>query len=105
MTTPSHQVWQMSEHRKLVLDRPRLLAIVNMTPDSFYAGSRASNPREALALARAAVDAGADGLDIGGESTRPGAARVEESDQIDCIMPIRGRARVQAPLLIALSIS
>ncbi len=87
-TSPEPAVWQMSTHRALVLDRPRLLAIVNMTPDSFYAGSRAANPRAALALAKAAVDAGADALDIGGESTRPGAARVEEDAQFDRIMPI-----------------
>ncbi len=86
----------MSRLRELELDRPRLLAIVNMTPDSFYAGSRATDPRAALALAKTAVDAGADGLDIGGESTRPGAIRVEESVQLDRIIPVIRMIRAES---------
>jgi dihydropteroate synthase len=86
--TGKPRVWQMSRHRALPLDRPRVLAILNMTPDSFYAGSRADSAKGAMEIARAAVEAGADGIDIGGESTRPGAVRVEEAQQIERIVPV-----------------
>lgn len=82
------EVWQMSRTRALALDRPRILAILNLTPDSFYAGSRADSPGAAVDMARAAIDAGADGLDLGGESTRPGAARVQEHEQIHRVVPV-----------------
>jgi dihydropteroate synthase len=88
MATNESTVWRVGWRRGLVLDRPRLLAVVNATPDSFYAGSRASGVDGALTLAQAAVDAGADGLDIGGESTRPGAARVNAAEQIERVVPV-----------------
>ncbi len=60
--------------------RPRIMGIINVTPDSFSDGGRFLNPRAAIAHGRALAAAGADILDVGGESTRPGAedASVEE---------------------------
>ncbi len=95
----------MSRTRSLTLDRPRILAILNMTPDSFYAGSRADNARAAVGMAQAALDAGADGLDIGGESTRPGALRVEESQQIERIIPVIRLIRAATGPLAGIPIS
>ncbi len=54
--------------------RPAVMAVVNVTPDSFSDGGRWATPEAALAHALAAADAGADLVDVGGESTRPGAA-------------------------------
>ena len=56
--------------------RPILMGIVNVTPDSFYGESRRLDPLEAAERALALVGEGADILDVGGESTRPGAPRV-----------------------------
>ena len=78
----------MSPTRSLALDRPRLLAIVNATPDSFHADSRAGGVDEGLARAEQALAEGADAIDIGGESTRPGAARVAAEEQIARVVPL-----------------
>lgn len=61
------------------LGRPLIMGIVNATPDSFYAGGRASDEDAAVALGERLAAEGADLLDVGGESTRPGAAPVEPS--------------------------
>lgn len=60
----------------LSLDEPRLVGVVNVTPDSFYDGGAHAAPEAAIAHGRRLVDEGADFLDIGGESTRPGAVPV-----------------------------
>lgn len=86
-TTPPPAVWQLGHGRSLVLDQPRVIAIFNATPDSFYAHSRCDCQR-ALAVARAAIADGAGLLDIGGESTRPGAQRVAGHEQIRRVVPI-----------------
>ena len=80
------------------------MAIVNTTPDSFYAGSRTmTDPERATELARAAITQGADMLDIGGESTRPGATRVPASEQIARVVPVIERVRadgITAPISV-----
>ena len=58
-----------------------LMGVVNVTPDSFYPGSRRLDPDEALAFALKQVEAGADIVDIGGESTRPGASPVDAVEE------------------------
>lgn len=64
------------------------MGVVNVTPDSFSDGGRWYDARRALEHARALVAAGADIVDVGGESTRPGAAPVPESDELDRVLPI-----------------
>ena len=68
------------------------MAIVNVTPDSFYAGSRTSDTDAAIRLARQAVEEGADFLDIGGESTRPGSVGVSEAEELARVVPVVRRA-------------
>ena len=63
--------------RILRLDRPQVMGIVNVTPDSFSDGGAHDTTDAAVAHALRLVEEGADALDIGGESTRPGAAEVE----------------------------
>ena len=72
----------------LDLTQPRLMGILNVTPDSFSDGGRFFDPDVALAHARAMASGGADILDIGGESTRPGAAVVSVSDEIARTAPV-----------------
>lgn len=72
----------------LSLDRPRVMGILNVTPDSFWAGSRSTDPSEALARADAMLEEGADLLDVGGESTRPGARAVSADLEVSRIVPV-----------------
>jgi dihydropteroate synthase len=64
------------------------MGIVNVTPDSFWDGGRYLEPQAAQARAMALVRAGADILDIGGESTRPGAAPVSEPEELGRVIPV-----------------
>lgn len=87
----------------LSLDRPRIMGILNVTPDSFSDGGQHFRPEEALARARALLAAGADILDIGGESTRPGAEPVPAGTEIARVAPVIAALRaggVSAPISI-----
>ena len=70
----------------LASDRPRLLGVLNVTPDSFSDGGRHAGV--AAALARAGAMAAADVLDVGGESTRPGAVPVPEAEELRRVLPV-----------------
>ena len=72
----------------LALDRPRVMGILNVTPDSFSDGGRFFDRDAALVQARRMVSEGADILDIGGESTRPAAQDVPEAEEIARTAPI-----------------
>lgn len=74
--------------RPLRLDRPRIMGILNVTPDSFSDGGAWLTPRQALMHAHHMAAAGADIIDIGGESTRPGAAEVSVQQELDRIIPV-----------------
>lgn len=70
------------------LERPLVMGIVNVTPDSFSDGGEHDDPDAAIAHARRLAAEGAHILDIGGESTRPGAAPVSEADEIARVLPL-----------------
>lgn len=70
------------------LDRPRIMGIVNVTPDSFSDGGHLASARQAIAFAERLVDEGADFLDIGGESTRPGSDPVPVEEELRRILPV-----------------
>jgi dihydropteroate synthase len=72
----------------LPLDRPLVMGVVNVTPDSFSDGGRFRDPEAAASHARRLVEEGADLIDIGGESTRPGAAPVSEQEELERILPV-----------------
>lgn len=75
-------------HGKIIsLSSPLVMGILNVTPDSFYAGSRLPSPNAVLQKATTMVADGADILDIGGYSTRPGAAEVTEAEELDRLLP------------------
>jgi len=69
------------------LDKPRVMGVVNVTPDSFSDGGRYFDARAAVAHALRLADDGADLIDIGGESTRPGAAAISAEEQIARLEP------------------
>lgn len=68
--------------------KPKIMGIVNVTPDSFSDGGRFLASEAAIAHARKLMAQGADILDIGGESTRPGAAPVDEAEELDRVIPV-----------------
>jgi dihydropteroate synthase len=77
------------------------MGIVNVTPDSFSDGGRFSKTDEAVALGGRLAEAGADLLDVGGESTRPGAERVDAAEEERRVLPVVERL---APLGLPLSV-
>lgn len=78
---------------QLDLSRPRIMAIVNVTTDSFSGDGHGSRLDQALAHADRAIEEGADLLDIGGESTRPGADAVPLQQELDRVIPLLERLR------------
>jgi dihydropteroate synthase len=79
--------WQTSRFR-IDLDRPRVMGIVNVTPDSFSDGGRHDDTARAVAHCERLVAEGADILDIGGESSRPGAAPVTLEEELARVLPV-----------------
>lgn len=73
---------------KLSLARPLLMGVINVTPDSFSDGGRFFSVAAAVAHARQLIDEGADLLDVGGESTRPGAAPVTLDEERRRVLPV-----------------
>ncbi len=73
---------------KLDMSRTLVMGIVNVTPDSFYDGGHHSQRDAALVHAHQMIQEGADLLDIGGESTRPGALSISAQEELDRIMPV-----------------
>ena len=67
---------------------PLVMGIVNVTPDSFHDGGRRLDPQAAIEHGRTLADAGAAILDVGGESTRPGAKEVTEEEELARVMPV-----------------
>lgn len=84
--TVAGAAWRLRDGA-LSLDRPRIMAVLNLTPDSFSDGGEIFSVEEGLLRAEALVAAGADVLDVGGESTRPGAREVPAEEEMRRILP------------------
>lgn len=80
-------IWRTSR-RELDLSRPLVMAILNVTPDSFSDGGKFTDPDVALRHAEKLVDEGADIVDIGGESTRPGSRQISAKEEIARVVPV-----------------
>ena len=80
----------------------RIMGIVNVTPDSFSDGGRLLDPSAALAHARKLIADGADILDIGGESTRPGAEPVLEAEELARTVPLIAAIRAESGIAISI---
>lgn len=82
--------------------RPLVMGVLNATPDSFYPGSRATGPERAVALALAMLQQGADLLDLGAESSRPGSRPLPAAEEQDRLLPVLEalRRETDAPLSV-----
>jgi dihydropteroate synthase len=83
-------------------ERPAVMGIVNVTPDSFSDGGRFLDPDAAVAHGLELAAAGADVLDVGGESTRPGAAPVDEDEERRRILPVVERLAADAGVPVSI---
>jgi len=93
-------IWQTSRF-SIDLSRPQVMGIVNVTPDSFSDGGQHASTRAALAHCEQLLKEGADILDIGGESTRPGAPPVPLDEELARVLPV---VRAAVPLGVPLSV-
>ena len=91
----------MPDWRPLIVRRkdgyPRIMGVINITPDSFFEDSRSNNISETIKIAESMIQNGADWLDVGGESTRPGAEPVEEEEEISRVVPVIRELREKFP--------
>ncbi len=83
---------------------PLIMGILNITPDSFSDGGRFNNLEAAIRHGKQMIDEGADIIDIGGESTRPGSAPVSEKEQIRRVLPVIEKIGATKPGHVAISI-
>ncbi len=79
------------------LSRPRVMGIINATPDSFYDGSRVPEPAQALEKAREMIEQGVDILDVGAVSTRPGSQEISETEELERLSPVLEALREAFP--------
>lgn len=90
--------WSLREGRvQLDFGVPLVMGILNATPDSFHSASRVTDVVAAATRAGQMVEAGADIIDIGGQSTRPGAVRVESGEEADRVLPVIAEIRERWP--------
>lgn len=73
--------------RLLVIDKPLIMGVVNITPDSFYGSSRSNKLDEIVQLVEKMIKEGADIIDIGGQSTRPGSEIISAEEELNRILP------------------
>lgn len=92
-------------NRVLVFDTPKVMGILNVTPDSFSDGGRYTAVESALRHAEAMVAAGAAIIDVGGESTRPGAQAVSEAQELDRVIPVVQAIARELDVVISLDTS
>jgi dihydropteroate synthase len=86
---------------ELGLDRPLIMGVVNVTPDSFYDGGRHASTAAAVAHARRLAEEGADILDVGGESSRPGSGAVALDEELARVLPVLDGLRdVERPVSV-----
>ncbi len=94
--------WHVGAGRTLDLSGPLVMGILNTTPDSFHHGGRLLDPQAALARCLEMIDQGAGIIDIGGESTRPGAQRIDADVQIRRTQPVIKALRALSDVTISI---
>ena len=82
------------------LSLPRVMGVLNITPDSFYSGSRVNSDAEILKKASGMIESGADMLDVGAYSSRPGADNITEKEELERLIPALALLRKEFPSVI-----
>ena len=88
-----HCVWKLKQRELITGARTLIMGIINVTPDSFSDGGKYSDPDRAFARAVELEEQGADIVDIGAESTRPGSGRISEAEELRRLIPVLKRLR------------
>ena len=91
----SFQDWCLNPKRETLV-----MGIVNVTPDSFSDGGKFFSPEDAISHASKLISQGADIIDIGGESTRPGAEQVSETEELNRVIPVIEKIRDENPKIL-----
>jgi dihydropteroate synthase len=86
-------VWKLKEREVQLGDRTLIMGVLNVTPDSFFDGGKYADPDRAFARALEIEEEGADIIDIGAESTRPGSTRISEAEELRRLVPVLKRLR------------
>ena len=94
--------WTLRERTWQLGGFPKLMGIVNVTPDSFSDGGQFLDPARAVAQSLQLVADGADLLDIGGESTRPGATPVSADEELRRVIPVIAEVARRTPVPISI---
>lgn len=94
--------WRVRDTTHDLSRRGMIMGVLNVTPDSFSDGGRFFDPSQAVAHGLELVDEGADILDVGGESTRPGAVPVESAEELRRVVPVITALRAQTRTLISI---
>jgi len=94
--------WRLKQRTILLGERTLLMGILNITPDSFSDGGRYDDPDRAFAHAVALEDAGADLIDVGAESTKPGSERISEAEELRRLVPVLRRliGKISVPISV-----
>ena len=100
MLRQSYNTWQCGTHT-ISLARPRIMGVLNVTPDSFSDGGKNFDPEAAIARGLQMLDEGADIIDVGGESTRPGHTPVLPTEEAERVVPVV-RALVAAGAIVSI---
>lgn len=95
-------IWRTPSHRFDLTHRGLIMGVLNVTPDSFSDGGKYFDPADAIQRGLAMVADGADVLDIGGESTRPGAVPVEAEEELRRILPVIEGLRARSGVAISI---
>ncbi len=85
--------WKLKQRELVLGDRTLIMGVLNVTPDSFSDGGELTDPDRALAGRIELEDQGADILDVGAESTRPGSQRISEAEELRRLIPVLKRLR------------
>src|SRR5579863_926722 len=96
-----HFEWKIRDKALQLGERTLILGVLNVTPDSFSDGGKYLDPDRAYARAIELEEAGADILDIGAESTRPGSSRIEASEELRRLIPVLKRLREKVAIPIS----
>src|SRR5207249_3344260 len=86
-------VWKLKARKVALGERTLIMGVLNVTPDSFSDGGKYLDPDRAFAHAIELEEQGADIIDIGAESTRPGAVRISEAEELRRLVPVLKRLR------------